>query len=196
MKKKEIVLREVIHSFFQKQPVTQLELSKRLNFSLSTVNNAVSPLAYLGAFEIRRTGIRMIDLMKSIIYLASIRNLNADILYRTNTKLSVTETEKSMPKGAIYTAFSGYKFLFDDVPADYSEVYVYADEDVLQELRSRFPETKGNHNLFVLKADQRLIAMSKNNIVPPVQLFIDLWNLKEWYAKEFVNALSKRLGLE
>lgn len=196
MKKKEIVVRELIATAIRKQKVSQLELSKRLGISLSTVNNAVSPLARLGAVEVRRTGLQLLDLKKALVHLASARNLHADIVFRTRVDAGVSEIEKSMPAGVLYTAFSGYRFLYGDVPADYSEVYVYADPECLREIVSRFPERKGPPNLFVLSADERLPALSRDSIVPPVQLFVDLWNLKEWYAKEFVNALSKRLGLE
>ena len=27
-------------------------------------------------------------------------------------------------------------------------------------------------------------------------MFVDLWNLREWYAKEFVKALRQKMGLE
>ena len=196
MKKKEIVIREMILSTANRQRITQLELSRRIGVSLSTVNNAISPLARFGAVEVRRTGLTLLDLHKAIVYLASVRNLSSDIVFSTRVDARVSEIEKAMPAGILYTAFTGYKFLYDEVPADYSEVYVYADEKLLEEIAERFPRRKGPPNLFVLKADESLLRLSKNSIVPPVQLFIDLWNLKEWYAKEFVNALSKRLKLE
>ena len=94
----------------------------------------------------------------------------------------------------IFTAYSGYRMCFREVPAAYSEVFVYADEETLKEIKRRFPEKKGPPNLFVLKADRRLKGIAKGDVAPPVQLFADLWNLREWYAKEFVNALLKRIG--
>jgi transposase len=196
MKKKEIILRELIIASTEGQRMTQLELSKRLGVSLSTVNNAIAPLVRQGAIEAKRTGLSVLDMKKLVIYLASVRNLQSDVVFTTRVDMKVSEIEKSMPEGVVYAAFSAYRFLYGDTPADYSEVYVYADEKVLEELKSRFPAREGPPNLYVLQMDSRLPKLSKNAIAPPIQIFIDLWNLREWYAKEFVLAMSKRLRLD
>lgn len=189
-------MRELVISSMERQRMTQLELSKRLGVSLSTVNNAIAPLARQGAIEVKRMGLSVVDMKKLVVYLASARNLQADILFSTRISMKVSEIEKSMPEGVVYAAFSAYRFLYGDTPADYSEVYVYADEKVLEELKSRFPAREGPPNLYVLQMDSRLPKLSKNAIAPPIQIFIDLWNLREWYAKEFVLAMSKRLRLD
>ena len=46
-------------------------------------------------------------------------------------------------------------------------------------------------NLFILKKDSLLNLYKK---IPLAQIFADLWNLKEWYAKEFIKALEIRIG--
>ena len=48
-------------------------------------------------------------------------------------------------------------------------------------------------NLFVLEADEHLLKVSEKGIVPDCQLFVDLWNLLEWYAKEFTTKLRERI---
>lgn len=189
-------MRELIIASTEGQRMTQLELSKRLGVSLSTVNNAIAPLVRQGAIEAKRTGLSVLDMKKLVIYLASVRNLQSDVVFTTRVDMKVSEIEKSMPEGVVYAAFSAYRFLYGDTPADYSEVYVYADEKVLEELKSRFPAREGPPNLYVLQMDSRLPKLSKNAIAPPIQIFIDLWNLREWYAKEFVLAMSKRLRLD
>lgn len=193
MKKKEIVIRELLDIAVSEKPgITQLELSKKLNVSISTVNNAVKPLVQLGAVDAKRTGLAVIDLRKSLAYLASIRNLEKDIIYKTFAG-NVADIEKSMPQNIIYTAFSGFKFIFGDVPADYSEVYVYSDEKTMPEIKKRFPLSKGPANLFVIKADEQLLRLSKNNAASLIQIYVDLWNMRQWYAKEFIAALEKKL---
>ena len=80
----------------------------------------------------------------------------------------------------IFTAYSAYKLKFKDVPADYSEVYIYADNEETEEIKKRlakFKTSEKNPNLFILKKDQ---ALSSCKSIPNAQLFVDLWNLKEW----------------
>jgi hypothetical protein len=95
-----------------------------------------------------------------------------------------------MPDGVIFTAYSGFKFRFRDVPADYSEVYVYANAAELAEIKKRFRFGKGFNNLFVLKKDQNAERYPQ---LPLANLFVDLWQLREWYAKDFIKALEERL---
>lgn len=196
MKKKEMILRELLNESLKKKGarITQLELAKKLNVSLSTVNNAIKPLVQLGAIDAKRSGLNVIDLKKTFVYLASIRNFQKDIIYQTFVSSGASEIEKSMPPGAIYGLFSAYKFLYEEVPADYSEVYVYAEEKNLEKIKKRFPEMKGPPNLFVLKADPALIRLSKDSITPLVQIYVDVWNARQWYAKEFLEALEKKLN--
>jgi len=46
-------------------------------------------------------------------------------------------------------------------------------------------------NLIALRADSVLEKFG--DTTPDVQTFADLWNLREWYAKEFLNALKQKL---
>ena len=192
MKKKELVYLELLHRAMDKKEerITQLSLAEALSVSLSTVNNAIKPLERMGAVEIGRMGFRVTDQEKALAYWGSIRDLHKDVVYRTRVEASVSEIERSMPSGITYSAYSAFKFKFKEVPADYSEVYVYASS--LAELKDRFPERKGPPNLIVLKSDPRLAELSKQHIVPPPQMYVDLWNLKEWYAKDFLKALERR----
>lgn len=184
---------EVLLSLLEEGAESQLQLSQRLGISLSAVNSALKPLEAMGAVEIRRRGLKLLDKRKAALYYATHWNLQDDLVYSTRAEKSVQEIEKSMPSGAIYTAYSGYKFLYGEVPADYSEVYVYADEKILAELKKRFPEKNGRNNLFVLRANAVIERLSRKGVAPEFQLFADLWNLREWYAAEFLKRMEERL---
>ena len=53
--------------------------------------------------------------------------------------------------------------------------------------------TEGPANLIVLSRPKNIKA---EKIVPNELMFVDLWNLKEWYAKDFLKALRQKMGLE
>ena len=105
--------------------------------------------------------------------------------------MNVKEIEKSMPSGITFTAFTAFRLKFRDVPADYSEVYVYAEEEELGEIKKRFPQKGGPANLIVLLKPEKF---GNEKIVSNELMFVDLWNLKEWYAKEFLKALRQKMG--
>lgn len=184
MKKIELVYLEILSNFEKGiKKTTQASLASALKISLSTVAHALLPLRKMGAIEIYKNGFSVINAKKILYLLASIRNLEKDIIYKTRAESSVKDIEKNMPHSVIYGAYSAYKFRFKDTPSDYSEVYVYADS--IEEIKKRFPEKKAPYNLFVLK---KVI-----NEIPLALLFADLWNLKEWYAKEFLDALEIKI---
>lgn len=189
MKKSELVYREILYNAIEKRIriLTQAELSRNLKISLSTVNNALRPLVRMGAVEVMPRNFHVVNVKKILYLWANARNLQKDIVYATRVDFSVKSIEKLMPDDVVFAAYSAYKFLFNDVPADYSEVYVYGDDN----LRKRFPATKGPFNLFVLKKDAAIQSYGKKTTM--ANTFVDLWNLREWYAEEFVKALEGRM---
>jgi DNA-binding Lrp family transcriptional regulator len=188
MLKSELVFLEIFRN-----AKTQKGIAERLGISLSTVNNAIEPLARIGAIEKRKFGFRLIDKEKALAFWASTRNLEKDIVYKTRAELAVTEIEKLMPSGTVFTGFTAFRLKFKEVPADYSEVYVYANKEELNEIKKRFQPKEGPANLIVLKKEELL---KEEKIVSNELMFVDLWNLKEWYAKEFLKALKQKMGLE
>lgn len=194
MLKKEVIYREILTRAIKKREVNfkQLALAKKFGFSLSTVNHALKPLVSIGALEVGSRGFKLIDIKKMLLYWATVRKFEKDIVYSTRKEESIAGIEKSVPASAVFTCYTGYKFLFKDVPADYSEVYFYLPEEDVEEAKLRFPARKGPANVFVLKADKWL---KKYKIAPVAQLFADLWNLKAWYAGDFVKALEERLRI-
>ena len=194
MKKIEQVYREILYRTIEKNKrvFTQLELSKSLGFSLSTINLAVKKLEKINSVKIEKMQFRVIDLKKIIYLWASNRNFDRDIIYSTRINLPVREIERNIPN-MIYACYSAYKFKFNDVPADYSEVYVYASVEELEKLKKRFPEKKGKANLIVLKKDKNLERYDKTGTI--AQIFVDIWNLREWYASDFIKYMEEKIKL-
>ena len=191
MKKSELVYREILQGFMEKKKTsfTQLELATILNISLSTVNNALQPLRSMGAVKVKRRSFEVVNLRKILYFWASVRNLGRDIIYKTrvDVKGTVAEIEKGMPPNVVFTAYSAYRLRFNDAAADYSEVYVYGNSEGLKEVMKRFPQKNNNPNLFVLRKD------FADKEMPLAHVFVDLWNMKEWYAKDFVKALEEKM---
>lgn len=192
MKKIEQVYREMLYEAVEKNKriFTQLELSKKLGFSLSTINLAIKKLEKMNSVKIGKMNLKVIDIKKILYYWASIRNIEKDIIYKTRAEMPVTEIEKNLPD-ITFTAYSAYKFKFKDVPADYSEVYVYSCEDNLETIKKRFPENKKTPNLFVLRGDINMQNYPKTSTL--ALIFIDLWNLRQWYASDFLKALEEKI---
>lgn len=186
-----MVYREILYNAIEKKnkSLTQSYLAKTLKISLSTVNLALKPLVRMNAVKIKRRGLNIIDTKKILLYWASIRDIEKDIIYKTRVEKPVREIEKQMPDNIVIAAYSAYKFKFKEVPADYSEVYIYSREE---DIKKRFGENNKNPNLFVLKKDGMIERYGK--IVTIANLFVDLWNLKQWYAKDFLKSLEVKIG--
>lgn len=191
MYKIEWIYRELLFAALEQRryTFTQRELAIRFNLSLSTVHHALAPLRAMGAIEVKRRSFHLLDKGKLLYYWASLRTLSRDIVYATRVSLPLKQIEAEMPAQVIYGLYSAYKFRFHDVPADYSEVYVYANP---LEIQKRFPLAQGTPNVFVLKKDTYMPAYGRSTTL--AQTFVDLWNTREWYAKEFLLALTKRIG--
>lgn len=195
MKKIEQVFREILYQAMEKgnKKMTQLELSKNLGFSLSTINLALKKLEKINAVKIGKMNFIVIDVKKIIYYWASVRDLEKEIIWKARIEMPVREIERAMPE-VVWGSYGAYKFKFNDVPADYSEVYVYCDEDGMEKIKNRFKVSKKeykNFNLFVLMADKNMRRYNKTCTIG--QLFADLWNLRQWYAKDFLTALENKI---
>lgn len=191
MFKKEIIWRELLYQAIEKKKLnaTQKKIAQLFGFSLSTVFNALKIPRAIGAVAVGSKGVQVRDWEKLLTIWATIRQLSKDIVYQTDTGFDAVETEKSMPSGIIWTAYSGFRLKYPDdpLPASYDKVYVYADDSILSAIKKRFPASKKEPNLFILKSD----AWIKNygRIAPTAQMLVDLWNLKDWYANDFYKTL-------
>jgi len=193
MTKKEIIWRTILQKFIESRQLefTQKNLAADLGVSLSTVFNALKIPRQAGAIKVTGRNFSLIDLEKLLYIWSTQRNLEKEIIYETNVNLSVKEIEGLMPSGIIFAAYSAYVKKFGEAPADYDKVYIYADSTTLPEVKKRFPIQKGRANLFILKGDEGLWVY--NSISPEAQIFCDLWNLKDWYAKDFLRALKEKI---
>lgn len=191
MLKKELIWREIadkaiVAKVFEFQ---QQNLAKTLSISVSTVFNALRGLREIGAVKVGGRSFTVTDLEKLLTFWATHRELQRDVIYGTHVSGSVREIESSMPPGVVFGAYTAYRVRFKDVPADYDKVYVYNSDKA--DVEKRFPKSSGYENLFVLQADPFL--MHHGPTTSAAQIYVDLWNLKEWYAADFLNALKKRL---
>lgn len=192
MTKKEIIWREILFQAIENKKIefTQKELAQKYGFSLSTVFNALKVPRSVSAVEGKR-GFKVRDIEKFLHLWATFRNLKKDIIYQTNVKKGVFEIEGEMPPGIIYGAYSAFLKKYKTAPADYDKIYVYSSEDKIEEIKKRFPPQNGYQNLIVLKADPWLKDFG--HLTPDCQTFVDLWNLPEWYAKDFLEAIKKKI---
>lgn len=198
MTKKEIIWREIIDKTVKKEQFefTQKDLAQKFGFSLSTVFNALKIPRLNGAIKVRGRGFSVVDAEKFLYIWATNRNLEKEKIYETHAPKTPREIEGLMPAEVIFAAYSAYNKKYSGAPADYDKVYVYADPPTLEEIKKRFPEppkTKAENyaNLFVLKSDPLLKQFG--GATPDVQTFVDLWNLKDWYAKDYLNELKKKI---
>jgi hypothetical protein len=193
MNKKEIIWREILFQAIEKKKIefTQKELAQKYDFSLSTVFNALKVPRGSNCIKTSGRGFKVLDIEKWLYLWATFRNLKKDVIYQTHTEKRVKQIEGEMPPGIIFGAFSAYLKKYKDAPADYDAVYIYSDKENLKKIKSRFPFKKGYANLTVISSDSWLKKFGK--ITPDCQTFVDLWNLSEWYAKDFLSALKEKI---
>lgn len=192
MKRIEEIYREILYQSLEQKnnALTQKKLAIKLDVSISTVNHALKILRKMNAIKVNPRNFKIINAKKILYYWACIRNIKKDVVYKTRVNDTVINIEKNIPDNVIYTAYTAYKFRFKDVPSDYSEVYVYSNN--IKEIKKRFQPKNNIANLFVLKQDQNLIKYGKTSTI--ANIFVDLWNIEEWYAKEFLKSLEKKIS--
>jgi len=191
MLKKEIIWREILYQALEKKQYkfTQKGLAQKFKFSLSTVFNALKIPRASGAIKINSRFFNIVDKQKFLSIWGTHHNLNKNILYETRVDLSIQKIEGELPSDVIPTAYTAYCLKFKDTPADYDKVYVYTKN--LEQIKKRFPFKKGISNLIVLEADEFL--KSYGQLPPLAQIYVDLWNLPEWYARDFLDALINKI---
>lgn len=190
MLKIEYIWRDLLERVIeQKNPdFTITELAQKYSLSTSMVNHSLIPLRSLQLVKIAKTGSQVIDWERLLFYWATRRNLQKEITYTTFSPLAVDEREGLMPGEVIPTGYTAFRQRFGRPPADYDHVYFYSNRP--EAVRKRFPQTKRAANIFIIKPDPYLIQAKKISLA---QLFVDLWNLPEWYAKDFQETALKEI---
>jgi len=195
MKKIEIIWRELLFQVLEKgnNHFVQQELAQKFNFSTSTIFQALKSPRKMGAVRVGGREFIVSDPEKLLYHWASVRDLNKEIIYQTQVDLPIMEIENSMVPKAIFACFSAYRLKYNEAAADYDKVYIYlkTQNSNLEEIKQRFPQKKGRPNLIVLKADKYLADYGRFTSIG--QTFVDLWNLPDWFAKEFVNTLKEKI---
>lgn len=194
MRKSDRILREVLHRFFEQGErfFNQKGLAETCRLSLGTINPLIAKLEQLGAVERKPLGFRLLDVRRALLYWAIKRDLIEDITYSTFVPMQIRELEASLPHGTVLTAYSGFRAKFDLVPADYKEVFVYADKEEIKKLFKLTSRRK--HNLFVLEPDEHLQRLSDEGVATLAQIYVDLWQLGV-PASRFVEELDLKLRL-
>jgi hypothetical protein len=191
MRKKERVYREILHRFYE-LGVFRLglrEIASSCRVSPGLASHTLKPLQQMGAIRMYRRWFEVVDAWKILLFWCNVRRLWADVVYLNRVELPVEKIEGIVPPKAVFTAYTGFKHRFGYVPADYGEVVVYG---VAEEFEERFGEARHTEhpNLIVLKIDEHLLKFTKT---PLAQIYVDLWNLGTWYAREFIAKLEKHL---
>jgi len=193
MKKIETIWHHLLWLALEKREFkhTQKKIAEYFGYSLSTVNLAVKQLALVGAIDIRGKFFVINDAKKILLYWATHRNIQKSIIYETYVDQPIQEIEGLIPFDAIIGGYSAVKYILKELPSDYSKVYFYIDEGKIEEVKKRFPKSTNASNLIVLKAYPKQHIYGKSTSLP--QTFVDLWNMNDWYAKDFLQELERKI---
>src|SRR3990167_3059958 len=97
MKKIELVYGYILEQALEKKrrSMTQAEIAKALGISLSTVNAAINHLKKMNAVRVKLRSFDVVDARKILLYWASIRNIEKDIIYSTRVDAPVRDRKKN-----------------------------------------------------------------------------------------------------
>lgn len=178
--------------------IEQKRISQILRVSIGLVNKTVARLEQIGAMSKTGRKYSVTSFKKVLLLWSSLRNLQRDIVYMTRVILPVREIERDLPDGSILSAYSAFNYMFKEAPADYSEVWAYIPENILPEVKARFPPNNLPSNLYILKSDTLLLENARRfskgmSSVSVPQQYVDLWNIPSWYSKEYIALLEKKI---
>lgn len=194
MKKIETIWHHLLYTALQEKKFrhTQKELANFFNYSLSTINHALDTPTQVGAIRKESKFFILADFQKLLYYWASVRNLKNDIIYQTYFEGSISDIEGVVNPEAIYACYSAASKLLGTPPADYTNVYFYYPEAFIKKVRRRFPPTSlKSPNIFVFKMPEIMKKYGPYTTLP--QTFTDVWNLSDWYGKDFTNFLEEKM---
>lgn len=161
-------------------------------FSLSTVFNALKALRGANIISVSGRNFRLESYQKLLYLWASHRGFKNDILFSTRVELDAKKIESLLPANVEFGLYSASGFTYKIEPVDYDHVYIYIESSGLDEVLRRLPESDRKtkiYNFFVLKKDAWL---KRYETMPLEQVFVDIWNAPEWYAKDFLKALEDK----
>jgi hypothetical protein len=145
-----------------------------------------------GAVRVGGRGFEIVDWPKLLTIWAVFRHLPRDTIWTARMAGTASDVEGEMVPEAAFTGPSAWKFARNLAMADYCHVLVYLPSDRLPDLKARMePLTskRGPTRLTVLRPDARLLVP-----VPPEQVYVDLWQLPDWWAAEFLRDMWEWLA--
>lgn len=171
---------------------TQQDLSKRFGISLSTVHHALVTPDAIGAIRKESKFFVLSDPIKLLYYWASVRNLKRRIIYKTHVNDSVQNIEGFALPTSIFGGYSAGKMILGEAPADYASVYFYDEKKQLKQIQERFlPSEQKPANIYVLEKTRGMESYGQHTTLPLT--FVDIWNLPDWYAKDFTRVLEEKI---
>lgn len=194
MKKIETIWHYLLNEAINKRVFrhTQQGLAQWSGFSLSTINHALEKPSQIGAIRKETKFFVLEDTIKLLYYWASIRNVQKSILYETYAEGSIHEREGLVLPSGIYACYSAATKHLGEPPADYTQLYFYESEKNLKEVERRFPkQNRQAANVYILKKSPGMGAYGQITTIP--QTFVDIWNLRDWYSKDFVVKLEEKI---
>ena len=196
MLKKEIIWREILVQarVNKKTKFTQQELAQKFNFSLSTVFNALKVPRQNHSLKVTGRFFILENYQKLLYLWATEHSLKREIISEGIAKKEIKELEAEVPAEAVFGLYSAYKFIYQETPADYDHLYLYLDSKDFKKITQRLNIlfTTNSPNVFLLAKDPWLLDYGK--VMPPEQIFVDIWNSGEWYAKDFLKSLEEKLN--
>ncbi|MBU0998574.1 hypothetical protein KJ570_03535 [Patescibacteria group bacterium] len=194
MKKIETTWHHLLWSALEKHQFkhTQKSLADYFGYSLSTINLAIKKAEAIGAIKMSGKFFVLSDPKKLLFYWATHRDLDKDYLYKTYSSLPISEIEGLIPPQSIIGGFSAAKKILGEAPSDYSKVFFYLPQEEIETATKRYPPSvKEPKNIFILKSYPKQKEYGQIATLP--QTFVDLWNLPDWYAKDFLTSLEEKI---
>ncbi len=193
MKKIEMIWRHILFEVVEKRHVSfrQQDLARVFGISTSTVSLSLTPLRKLGAIKVGGRGFNVVDYEKILYHWANHRSLMTDTKISHHVDLPVKEIEGLLPDDTITTAFTAVGERFGEPPADYDKIYCYHSDPSLVSDRFSPHVSHGLANLFILQSDPYLMQYGNN--ISLAQIFVDLWNISDWYAKDFTTFVKGKI---
>lgn len=194
MKKIETIWHDILYESLEKRHFkrTQQEIARKLGYSLSTVNHSLKVPLQIGAIRKSSKFFVLQDFKKLLYYWASVRNLSRDIIYQTFLPAPVQAIEGMAPSESVYACYAAARHRLGEPPADYAKVYFYIPPDSLTQFQERFPpDTTNAPNVFALRLPPNMPHTKEGTTL--AHTFVDIWNLSDWYAKDFTSALERKI---
>lgn len=193
MKKIEMIWRHILYEVIEQRNVSfrQQDLARLFCISTSTVSSSLAPLRKLGAIRVGGRGFEVMDYEKILYQWANHRSLLSDTKISLHIDLPILEIEGLLPDGTITTAYTAVRERFHEPPSDYDKIYCYHQNPKIVEERFSPHMSKGSYNLFILQSDPQLTRYGDK--VTLGQLFVDLWNVSDWYAKDFSSFVKGKI---